>query len=101
MGLKERSEERRKRIAGTIVHGHQEEERSKRTPRGAASRDDEAEDLDLEFWQSLTPQQRLWAQAAAVEHIHQTRGPNVDPGAIGNATFARIAKGLILRKLNE
>jgi hypothetical protein len=60
MGLKERSEERRRRMVGHVAHSHQE-----------------AEDWDLEFWQSLTPQDRLSAFVAIREDIKLIKGPNV------------------------
>jgi hypothetical protein len=44
MGIKERSEERRKRMVGNQASGFEE-----------------AEKWDLAFWQSQTPQQRLSA----------------------------------------
>ena len=47
MGLKERSEERRKRIVGNRARSFEE-----------------AEQWDLEFWQNMTPQQRLSALVA-------------------------------------
>ncbi len=49
MGLKERSAERRKRMVGNIAHSHEE-----------------AEDWDLRFWLSLSPQERV----SAVMDIH-------------------------------
>lgn len=54
MGLKERSEERRKRIVTHVAHSHEE-----------------AEQWDLEFWQSLTPQQRLEAHVAILEDVEK------------------------------
>ena len=59
MGLKERSAERRKRMVGNIAHSHEE-----------------AEDWDLEFWQSQTPQDRLSALVAIREDVKMIRGPN-------------------------
>ncbi len=56
MGMKERSEERRKRIVGNIAHSHEE-----------------AEEWDLEFWLSMTPQQRLSALASIREDIAKIR----------------------------
>jgi hypothetical protein len=47
MTLEERSAERRKRIVGNVAHSFQE-----------------AEDWDLEFWQSQTPEARLSALVA-------------------------------------
>jgi len=47
MGLKERSAQRRKRIVGHVAHSHEE-----------------AEAWDLDFWQSMSPQERLGIAAA-------------------------------------
>jgi hypothetical protein len=47
MGLKERAAERRKRIVGHVAKNYADAER-----------------WDLEFWQSLTPQDRLSALVA-------------------------------------
>lgn len=44
MGMKERSERRRGKIVANLAHSHEE-----------------AEQWDLEFWQSKTPQERLSA----------------------------------------
>lgn len=61
MGLKERSEERRRRIVVNIANSHEE-----------------ADDWDLEFWQSLTPQDRLSALVAIREDVRLIRGPNAN-----------------------
>jgi hypothetical protein len=60
MGLKERSEERRKRMVGNIAHSHEE-----------------AEEWDLEFWQSLTPQDRLSALVAIRRDVTRIKGADV------------------------
>ena len=52
MGFKERSRERRRRIVTHIAHSHEEADHPK---------------LDLEFWQTLTPQQRLEVSHAVSE----------------------------------
>ena len=56
MGLKERSEERRKRIVGHVAHNHKD-----------------AEQWDLEFWQSQTPQARLSALAAIRHDVEKAK----------------------------
>jgi len=56
MGLKERSRERRKRIVGNVAKNHQE-----------------AEQWDLEFWQSLSPQERLAALEAIKRDVEKVR----------------------------
>lgn len=61
MGIKERSEERRKRIVGHIAHSHEEAER-----------------WDLEYWQSLSPQARLSAFAAMREDIKKATAGRPD-----------------------
>ena len=50
MSLEERSRERRERIVAHMAHSHEE-----------------AEQWDLEFWQGLTPQERL----SALVEIHR------------------------------
>jgi hypothetical protein len=57
MGIRERSAERRKRIVGHVAHSHEE-----------------AEAWDLDFWQSLSPQDRLSALAAIHEDIARVKG---------------------------
>lgn len=61
MGIKERSEERRKQIVGHIAHSHEEAER-----------------WDLEYWQSLSPQMRLSALAAMREDIKKATAGRAD-----------------------
>jgi len=61
VGLKERSEERRKRIVGNIAHSHEE-----------------AEDWDLEFWQALTPQDRLSALVTIREDVRLIKGADAN-----------------------
>jgi len=56
MGLKERSRERRKRIVGNVAKNHEE-----------------AEQWDLEFWQSLSPQERLAALEAIKRDVEKVR----------------------------
>ncbi len=56
MGIKERSQERRGRIVSHIAHGHEE-----------------AEQWDLEYWQSRTPQERLSAFAAIREDVEKAQ----------------------------
>jgi len=56
MGLKERSEQRRKRI---IVH--------------RAASHEEAEQWDLEYWQQRTPQERLSALTAIIADVSKVR----------------------------
>jgi len=56
MGLKERSRERRKRIVGNVANSHEE-----------------AEQWDLEFWQRLSPQQRLAALEAIKRDVEKAR----------------------------
>jgi len=56
MGMKERSRERRKRIVAHLAHSHEE-----------------AEQWDLEFWQSLTPQERLSALVAIHRDVEKAR----------------------------
>lgn len=73
--MKERSEERRKRIVGNIAHSHEE-----------------AEARDRWFWQTLTPQQCISAQAAAVTYIRGEFGADVKPNEVGDAFFSRIAR---------
>ncbi|MFO7900275.1 MAG: hypothetical protein R6V58_14590 [Planctomycetota bacterium] len=57
MGLKKRSAERRKRMVGNVAHSHEE-----------------AEEWDLEFWQSLTPQDRLSALVAIRRDVTLIKG---------------------------
>ena len=56
MGLGERAEKRRQRMVGHVAHSHKE-----------------AEDWDLGFWQSLTPQQRLQAYFALLEDVQKVQ----------------------------
>jgi len=59
MGMRERSEERRKRIVTHVARSHEE-----------------AEAWDLEFWQQRTPQERLSALVAIhrdIDRIQQRR----------------------------
>jgi len=56
VGLKERSRERRKRIVGNVAKNHEE-----------------AEQWDLEFWQSLSPQQRLQAVESLKRDLEKIR----------------------------
>jgi len=56
MGLKERSRERRRRIMGNVANSHEE-----------------AEQWDLEFWQSLSPQERLAALEAIKRDVQKVR----------------------------
>jgi len=56
MGLKERSRQRRKRIVGNVANSHEE-----------------AEQWDLEFWQSLSPQERLAALEAIKRDVQKVR----------------------------
>lgn len=56
MGLRERSRERRKRIVGNVASNHKE-----------------AEQWDLEFWQSLSPQDRLAALEAIKRDVEKVR----------------------------
>ncbi len=56
MGLKERSRQRRKRIVGNVANSHEE-----------------AEQWDLEFWQSLSPQQRLQAVESLKRDMEKIR----------------------------
>ena len=56
MGLKERSRERRKRIVGNVAKNHEE-----------------ADQWDLEFWQSLSPQERLAALEAIKRDVEKVR----------------------------
>ena len=56
MGLKERSRQRRKRIVGNVANSHEEAER-----------------WDLEFWQSLSPQERLAALEAIKRDVQKVR----------------------------
>jgi hypothetical protein len=57
MGIRERSAERRKRIVTHKAGSHEDAER-----------------WDLEFWQSLTPQDRLSALVAIHEDVRKVRG---------------------------
>ena len=57
MGLRERSRERRKRIVGNVASSHEE-----------------AEQWDLEFWQSLSPQERLSALEAMKRELNKIHG---------------------------
>lgn len=52
----ERAAERRKRIVVNVAHSHEE-----------------AEDWDLEFWQSQTPQERLSALVAIHRDVEMVR----------------------------
>lgn len=64
--MKERSAERRKRMVGNIARNFKE-----------------AEEWDLDFWQSLTPQQRLSALPGMhreVEMIEKSRGRRAGKG---------------------
>ncbi|HUT33968.1 MAG TPA: hypothetical protein VNE39_10830 [Planctomycetota bacterium] len=54
MGLKERTAERRKRIVAHVAHSHEE-----------------AEEWDLAFWQSQSPQDRLSALVAIHRDIEK------------------------------
>jgi len=54
MGLKERTADRRKRIVGHVAHSHEE-----------------AEEWDLAFWQSQSPQDRLSALVAIHRDIEK------------------------------
>ena len=56
MGLRERSRQRRKRIVGNVANSHEE-----------------AEQWDLEFWQSLSPQQRLQAVESLKRDLEKIR----------------------------
>ena len=56
MGIKERAAERRKRIVGHVAHSHEE-----------------AEEWDLEFWQSQSPQERLSALVAIHRDIEKVK----------------------------
>jgi len=56
MGLRERSRQRRKRIVGNVANSHEE-----------------AEQWDLEFWQSLSPQQRLQAVESLKRDLEKVR----------------------------
>jgi hypothetical protein len=59
MGIRERARARRKRIVTNVAHSHEE-----------------AEEWDLRFWQSLTPQDRLSALVAIhrdIEKVKQRR----------------------------
>jgi len=56
VGLKERSRQRRKRIVGNVANSHEEAER-----------------WDLEFWQSLSPQERLAALEAIKRDVQKVR----------------------------
>ncbi len=56
MGLKERSRQRRKRIVGNVANSHEE-----------------AEQWDLKFWQSLSPQERLAALEAIKRDVQKVR----------------------------
>ncbi len=63
MGIKERSEERRKRIVGHIAHTHEE-----------------AEQWDLEFWQAQSPQARLAALVDIWDDVDKAQaGRTADP----------------------
>jgi hypothetical protein len=57
MGIRERSAERRKRMVTHKADSHEDAER-----------------WDLEFWQSLTPQDRLSALVAIHEDVRKVRG---------------------------
>jgi len=57
MGFRERAEQRKKRIVGHVAHSHEE-----------------AEQWDLEFWQSQSPQDRLSALVAIHEDIEKVKG---------------------------
>ena len=57
MGLRERSRARRKQIVGHIAHSHED-----------------AEQWDLEFWQSRTPQERLSALVAIRADVEKVKG---------------------------
>ena len=68
MGIKERSSIRRKRI---IAH--------------RATDFKDAEDWDLGFWQSRTPEQRLSALVAIrndVAKVEKARSQNIDPSKV-------------------
>jgi len=56
MTLKERAAERRKRIVGHVAHSHEE-----------------AEEWDLAFWQSQSPQERLSALVAIHRDIEKVK----------------------------
>ncbi len=56
MGLKERSRQRRRRIVGNVANSHEE-----------------AEQWDLKFWQSLSPQERLAALEAIKRDVQKVR----------------------------
>ena len=57
MGFRERAEQRKKRIVAHVAHSHEE-----------------AEQWDLEFWQSQSPQDRLSALVAIHEDIEKVKG---------------------------
>jgi hypothetical protein len=102
MGLKERSEERRRRMVGRVIQGHEDEvERPDPHTLTMPPHDHDAEERELEFWISKTPQQRLSAYAAARKYIHEILGHHMDQGAVDDVTFAMIAKQLMLGKLKE
>jgi len=56
MGIEQRRRERQKRMVAHMAHGHEE-----------------AEQWDLEFWQSLTPQDRLSALVAIHRDIEKVQ----------------------------
>ena len=62
MGMRERAEERRKRM---VTH--------------KATSFEDAEQWDLEFWQRLTPQQRLSALVAIHQDVAAVKGPDYSP----------------------
>ena len=63
MGLKERSRERRKHLVARCIDSHEVEDAE-----------------DLEFWQSLTPQQRLFVSDAIRQAVtNALRQLGVDP----------------------
>ncbi len=62
MGLKERARERRRRMVVHVAHSHEE-----------------AEEWDLAYWQSLTPQQRLAAMESLNRDIAAIRAGRQDP----------------------
>lgn len=72
MGLKERSEERRRRMVGHVAHSFKE-----------------AEEWDLEFWRSRTPEERIQAYFAILEDVELVQRARAESWPAAGASKGR------------
>ena len=75
MGLRERSRARRKQIVGHVAHSHED-----------------AEQWDLEFWQSRTPQERLSALVAIRRDMERVKARKKEKSALRPDGLNKVGK---------